>query len=596
MLFPRQSSTRERTSLDGLWRFALDPRGTGRTERWWTGVLPGDGEMPVPASFNDIVPTRESRDHVGDAWYQRTVRVPRGWVGQRIVLRFDAATHRATAWVGDTQVVTHEGGYTPFEADVTELLHAGEEARVTVVVNNELSWTSIPPGYVQELDDGRRAQQYFHDFFNYAGLHRSVWLHTTPRVHVSDVTVSTTEIDGTAGVVAYRAVVEGGDEHEVRVTVRDAGGTEVARRDGSDGSLRIGGVERWRPGAGYLYTLEVEVVGRDGELVDVYPQPFGVRTVAVHGHRFLINGEPFHFTGFGKHEDFAVHGRGHDLAVMVHDFELLKWLGANSFRTSHYPYDEAVLDYADRHGVVVIDETAAVGLNLDTGTPILGAAEGLTTYSDATISARTQDVHRQAIRELVARDKNHPCVVIWSIANEPDTVASEARAYFEPLVAEARRLDPTRPVGFANFMKATPERDVISDLFDVLLLNRYFGWYVHTGDLETAERALEDELRQWAQRGKPIIMTEYGADTQPGLHSLTGEPWSEEFQVEFLAVYHRVFDRVEAVVGEQIWNFADFATTSGIMRVDGNKKGVFTRERRPKAAAHALRRRWRGSA
>ncbi len=596
MLSPRLSSTRERASLDGLWRFALDPDGAGRAERWWTSPLPGDREMPVPASFNDVIPTREARHHVGDVWYQRTVRVPRGWDGQRIVLRFDAATHRATAWVGETQVVEHEGGYTPFEADVTEHVRAGGEARVTVVVNNELSWTSIPPGYVQELDDGRRAQQYFHDFFNYAGLHRSVWLHTTPPVHVGDVTVSTTRIDGTAGVVAYRAVVEGGEEQQVRVTVRDADGVEVARADGSEGTLRIERATLWRPRAGYLYTLEVEVLGAGGELVDAYLQPFGVRTVAVDGPRFLINGEPFHFTGFGKHEDFAVHGRGHDLAVMVHDFELLEWVGANSFRTSHYPYDEEVLDYADRHGVVVIDETAAVGLNLDTGTPILGAAEGLTTYGDATISARTQETHRQAIRELVARDKNHPCVVIWSIANEPDTVAPEARAYFEPLFAETRRLDPTRPVGFANFMKATPELDVVSDLVDVLLLNRYFGWYVDTGDLESAERALEAELREWARRGKPIIMTEYGADTQPGLHSLTSEPWSEEFQTDLLATFHRVFDRVDAVVGEQIWNFADFGTSSGIMRVDGNKKGVFTRERRPKAAAHALRRRWRGIA
>jgi len=593
VLSPRESSTRERASLDGLWRFALDPRGAGRAERWWTSTLPGDAEMPVPASFNDIVPAREARDHVGDVWYQRTVRVPRGWDGQRIVLRFDAATHRATAWVGDAQVVEHEGGYTPFEAEVTELVHPGEEARVTVVVNNELSWASIPPGIVQELEDGRRAQAYFHDFFNYAGLHRSVWLHTTPRVHVADVTVSTTEIDGTTGVVVYTAVVAGGEGHDVRVTVRDAGGIEVAGADGGDGTLRIDGVEPWRPGAGYLYTLDVEVLGPVGELVDVYPQPFGVRTVAVDGHRFLINGEPFYFKGFGKHEDFAVHGRGHDLAAMVHDFELLRWVGANSFRTSHYPYDEAVLDYADRHGVVVIDETAAVGLNLDTGTPILGLGEALKTYSDATISARTQETHRQAIRELVARDKNHPCVVIWSIANEPDTVAPEARAYFEPLVEETRRLDPTRPVGFANFMKATPELDVVSDLCDVLLLNRYFGWYAQTGDLESAEQALEAELREWARRDKPIIMTEYGADTQPGLHSWASEPWSEEFQTDLLAMHHRVFDRIDAVVGEQIWNFADFATRSGIMRVDGNKKGVFTRDRRPKAAAHALRRRWR---
>jgi beta-glucuronidase len=596
MLSPRESSTRERTSLDGLWRFALDPGGIGRAERWWTGELPGGAEMPVPASFNDVVPTREVRDHVGDVWYQRTVRVPRGWDGERIVLRFDAATHRATVWVGDTQVAEHEGGYTPFEADVTQQVRGGEEVRVTVVVNNELSWRSIPPGYVQQLDDGRRVQQYFHDFFNYAGLHRSVWLHATPATHVSDVTVTTSDIEGAAGVVAYRVEVDGDAEHAVCVTARDADGEEVVRADGEAGTLRIDGVQLWRPGAGYLYVLEVAVLDAGGELVDVYPQPFGVRTVAVDGYRFLINGEAFHFTGFGKHEDFAIHGRGHDLAIMVHDFGLLEWIGANSFRTSHYPYDEAVLDYADRHGVVVIDETAAVGLNLNVGGGILNQAEPLTTYSDETISAQTQEVHRQAIRELVARDKNHPCVVIWSIANEPDSIQPEARAYFEPLVAETRRLDPTRPVGFANFMLATPERDVISDLFDVLLLNRYYGWYAQTGDLDSAERVLEAELREWAERGKPIVMTEYGADTQPGLHSLTSEPWSEEFQTDFLAMYHRVFDRIDAVVGEQIWHFADFATRSGISRVDGNKKGVFTRDRRPKAAAHALRRRWRGGA
>src|SRR3954452_2490821 len=209
MLSPRESVTRERISLDGLWRFVLDSQGVGRGERWWTSELRGVTEMAVPASFNDVIPTREARDHVGDVWYQRTVRVPRGWAGQRIVLRFDAATHRATVWVGDTQVAEHEGGYTPFEADVTQQVRGGEEVRVTVVVNNELSWRSIPPGYVQQLDDGRRVQQYFHDFFNYAGLHRSVWLHTTPPVHVSDVTVTTPEIEGAATFVAYRALVDG---------------------------------------------------------------------------------------------------------------------------------------------------------------------------------------------------------------------------------------------------------------------------------------------------------------------------------------------------------------------------------------------------
>jgi beta-glucuronidase len=469
----------------------------------------------------------------------------------------------------------------------------GEETRITVVVNNELSWSSIPPGFVEELEDGRRVQQYFHDFFNYAGLHRTVWLYTTPAAHVSDLTVST-DVEDAAGLITYAVESAGGDDLEVRVAMRDHDGAEVARGDGANGALRIADVQLWQPGEGYLYDLEAQLVSADGTIVDSYTQPIGVRTVKVDGQRFLINGEPFYFTGFGKHEDFAIHGRGHDDVTMVHDFELLRWIGANSFRTSHYPYDEAVLDYADRHGFVVIDETAAVGLNLNVGGGILNQAEPLTTYSDETIGAQTQRVHLQGIRELIARDKNHPSVVMWSIANEPDSIQPEARAYFEPLVDEARKLDPTRPVGFANFMLATPDKDVVSDLYDVLLLNRYYGWYAQTGDLESAERILEAELREWAEKlGKPIVMTEYGADTQAGLHTTTSDPWSEEFQIDFLAMYHRVFDRVDAVVGEQIWHFADFATRPGISRVDGNKKGVFTRERRPKASAHELRRRWR---
>src|SRR3954452_12937790 len=268
MLRPRDTPTRERRSVSGLWRFALDPAGVGRDERWWERALPGRAEVPVPASYNDIFPDADVRDHVGDAWYQTTARVPERWSGERIVLRFDSATHRAVVWVNDTRAAEHDGGYTPFEADVTDLVELGAENRVTVVVDNTLSWQSIPPGFVEETPDGLR-QRYFHDFFNYAGLPRSVWLYTTPASYIRDVTV-VTGLQGTTGTVGYTVDAQTGDDLQVRVALLDAGGSEVARATGGAGELTVEGVHPWRPGEGYLYDLEVQLWGEGTSPIDAY--------------------------------------------------------------------------------------------------------------------------------------------------------------------------------------------------------------------------------------------------------------------------------------------------------------------------------------
>lgn len=592
MLRPQSTATRELVNLDGLWRFAvehLDPPQNVPAQDWSARIGPGL-EAPVPSSYNDLFTDQSIHDHVGWVRYQREVRVPRGWAGQRVFVRVDAATHEESVYVDETLVAEHIGGYTPFEVDITELAAPGAVIRLTIAVNNVLTHETIPPGSVEVTTDGRRVQRYQHDFYNYAGLARSVWLYSAPPRRIEDVTVMT-GVDGSAGVVGYDVVTT--ETAEVRVMLRDATGRVVAQADGASGTVRVEDVTLWQPGAAYLYELTTQVLDDAGTVADEYVLPVGIRTVEVRGLQFLINGAPFHFTGFGRHEDSAVRGKGHDDAYLVHDFQLMDWIGANSFRTSHYPYAEEVMEFADRHGIVVIDETPAVGLNLGvTGGIFGGAAQA--TFSPETINDRTRAAHAQALRELVARDKNHACVVMWSIANEPASNEDGAREYFEPLVHLARELDPTRPVTFVNVMTATYQTDRIADLFDVVCLNRYYGWYLDTGDLASAEEHLEAELRGWqATFAKPIVMTEYGADTVVGLHAVLDQPWSEEYQTAYLAMNHRVFDRVEAVVGEQVWNFADFQTAPAIMRVDGNKKGVFTRDRRPKAAAHLLRARWR---
>lgn len=589
MLRPQDNARRDIRTLDGIWDFALDKDATGRADGWQHG-LPTSRRMAVPGSWNDIFTTQADRDFFGDVWYQRRVKVPNGWTEQ-VILYFESVTHTATVFVDDVQVAQHQGGYLPFEIDITHQVAPGSWFTLTVIANNELTFETIPPGTIVQTSAGPR-MKYWHDFFNYSGIHRHVWLYTRPAIHVDDITVVTDISDG-LGVVEYSVPIEGGEpgQAQVRATLLDEDGQACGTAEGESGHIEVAEPRLWGVRDPYLYTLHVEVLS-GGEVIDDYRQRLGIRTIAVADGQLLLNGSPVYLTGFGMHEDHPMVGKQHNDTMMLRDFELLEWIGANSLRTSHYPYSSDVMDYCDEQGILVIDETPAVGQNFGLGGGIFGAGGPLTTFTPETIGLPAQTLHAQMIRELVARDKNHPCVIIWSIANEPESHTEASEAYFKPLFEVARQADATRPVGFVNVLLSPHGKCRLHKYADVIMLNRYFGWYVNTGDLAAAEIDMIAELRDWATEGKPIILTEYGADTYPGEHSLPSEPWSEDYQIAYLEANSAAMDAIDLVVGEQMWNFADFATTSGIMRVGGNKKGAFTRDRQPKAAAHWLRDRW----
>lgn len=592
-LKPQANAARELVSLDGLWNFALASSDDIDQDKAWTRVIPPEFQVPVPASYNDIFVDAELRDPVGWVFYQRQVTVPSTWSQRRNILRFDAVTHEAQVYINDQHIGGHIGGYTPFEVDVTDIVPPGEQFRLTIAVSNMLDWSTIPPGHIEVNEYGVRKQLYQHDFYNYAGIARSVWFYSVSDVYIDDIAVTTEVQDqGNRGIVNFAVSTnKESNSSQARISLLDEEGNEVSEASQLQGTLEVGAPTLWQPGAAYLYRLHVELLAGNGEgnPLDIYELSVGIRSVVVRDNQFLINDEPFYFTGFGKHEDTPIRGKGYDPAYMIHDFNLMNWTGANSFRTSHYPYAEEVLEYADRHGIVVIDEVAAAGLN-----PNMMGDTGTAAYSPDTISNKTQATHAQAIRELVHRDKNHASVVLWCLANEPSAHEEGAREYFVPLVELARELDPTRPLTFTNEGNALPEKDLITDLFDVISLNRYYGWYSFSADLEAAERALESELLDLHNTyERPIIMSEYGADTIPGLHAVNDVLYTEEYQTRFLQMYHRVFDRIGSITGEHVWAFTDFQTASNnFARVDGNKKGVFTRDRRPKSAVQVLRARW----
>lgn len=440
----------------------------------------------------------------------------------------------------------------------------------------------------KELSAGKLRNIPNFDFFNYCGIARPVRIYTTPAEYIQDVTV-VPSFSGNTGELAYE--IHTSCPGDVMVECMDEEGNSVACAAGpAAGSLKIPDVRLWEPLHPYLYTLKVKF----GD--DVYTLPVGIRTVEVKGSSFLINGKPFYFKGYGKHEDTFPAGRGLNIPMNVKDISLMKWQGANSFRTSHYPYSEEMLRLCDREGIVVIDETPAVGLHLNFGggANFKGGKKISTFAPEEEGGIRTQKHHQEVIRDMIRRDKNHACVVMWSIANEPDSCREGAYEYFAPLFALARSLDKQhRPCTLVSVQDAGYQNDCTLRLSDVYCLNRYYGWYNGSEDFEAAENAMREEFDFWQSTGKPFMITEYGADTINGLHNSVPVMYTEEFQLEYYKMNNRVLDDYSHLIGEQVWNFADFATSQGLFRVEGNKKGIFTRDRKPKMIAHYFKNRWK---
>lgn len=590
MLYPRITLSRTVISMDGMWNFQFDEKSVGIEEGWVNG-LPNPQSIPVPASFADFFTDKDSREYTGDFWYETDIFVPEEWKGKEIDIRFGCATHRATIYLNGTEVVSHEGGFLPFCARITDIAKYNCVNKVVVLVNNELRATNIPVGETIVLSNGKKMSKPYFDFFNYSGLQRPVKLITTPKESIVDFTVNH-KIDGDTANVEYSVKTTG--EHNVIVKVYDKQNL-VAEANGKENTITIKNAHLWNVRAAYLYKFVIQIV--DGEkIIDEYYENIGIRTVKVDGTNILINGKSVYLKGFGKHEDSDIVGRGFNIGVIKRDFECMKWIGANSFRTSHYPYSEEIYQMADEEGFLVIDEVPAVGL-FESLMNFMEASTGKKTnfFERDTIPALLEN-HLKAVEEMITRDKNHACVIAWSLLNEPDTSSEKAVPYFKKVFDSAHELDvQKRPRTFALIMNSLPDTCKCYQFSDIISLNRYYGWYLMGGyEIVNAKQAFMGELNKWKDLNlnKPFIFTEYGADTNPAEHKLPSVMWSQEYQEEYLNMCHDVFDSYDFIKGEQLWNFADFQTTEGIMRMNGNKKGVFTRQRQPKEAAYYLKERW----
>lgn len=324
LLYPRESETREVRSLDGMWKFAKsDPfhPNEGLTEKWYakdlknfTSVI----DMPVPSSYNDVTEDAKLRDHVGTVWYERKFFVPKSWQSQRVWVRFGSVHYESYVWINGEHAVRHAFGHLPFEAEISKLVKFGEENRITVLCDNVLLQTTIPQGKISEVpsDEGNRiVQGYSFDFFNYAGIHRSVHLYTTPATFIKEIVINSSVDDEGHGHVRFDVVQsDNSTSNSAKIAIYDKDEKLVATQTvggNLTGEAIIKDVKRWwpylmHPEPAYLYTIEVRLSTPAEENVDVYRMKFGVRTLKWDSTTFLINDKPIYFRGFGRHEDSDV--------------------------------------------------------------------------------------------------------------------------------------------------------------------------------------------------------------------------------------------------------------------------------------------------
>ncbi len=566
----------ERTSLslDGAWSFRVD----GRSE--WTRV-------DVPHTWN-VMPAY--RDYEGIAWYRRTFELPRG-AGARVALRFGAVFYEARVWVNGVAVGRHEGGYTPFELDVTNVARPGRPNVVLVRVDNRRRRDRIP---------AQLTPDWSFDWWNYGGIVRDVSVELTSRVYIAHARIVATPVltrEDRASTAIVEALVRvrnaTGRRFDGVVTASVEGvaaSTPLAVENGSTGTARLrltlDAPRLWHFDHPELYELTSSVT-EDGRLFDRLSTSFGVRSVELRDARLLLNGEAVRLVGLTRHADSPAHGLAEPAEVVDSDYDDLKRLNEVLTRPVHYPQSDAVLDYADRHGILLIPEVPAWQLDADQlGDP------------------RLQALERAQLRELVESELNHPSVIAWSVANEIESDTPQGYDFVRKAIAAVKALDSSRPVGFAsNRLNGSPGSDA-TRFADFVLMNQYFGTWA--GPKQELGAALDRVHAAFPE--KPVIVSEFGFE--PRWQELVGQATSTLDSASYYVVPDTVASGSEAadaqrralitdqldvfrerpfVVGAIFWTYQDYRTRSGfvmgVVDAERQRRGSWARIRAEYAPA-----------
>ena len=518
--------------------------------------------LDIPHTWNNL----DGQDGGDDYWrgtcvYEKTFPMPAHGENELVYLQFNGVNASAKVILNGAVIMTHDGGYSTFRADITD--HLKEENHMIVEVDNSKNDRVYP----------QKA-----DFTFYGGIYRDVLLLTVNKNHFDldhhggpGIAVTPT-VDGKTGRVNVRTWITG--KGEVSIALKDADGNVVASGTGCDCDLAIENVHLWDGIADpYLYSCEA-VLTLDGVAVDAVSTPFGVRFFHVDPQKgFFLNGRSYPLRGVCRHQDWkgignALHKEHHDI-----DMAMIREIGANTIRLAHYQHDQYFYDLCDKYGFVVWAEIPYISEHMPAG-------------RENTI---------QQMTELIIQNYNHPSICVWGISNEITISTRDNKDMLDNhrvLNDLVHQLDPTRPTTLACYAVCGPFNPVAHKVSDLVSWNLYLGWYVPGMFLNN----FWVDFFHWKYPDRCLGYSEYGCECMPHLHSAhprRGDQ-SEEYQCKYNEYMLDFFEKRPFMWATHLWNMFDFAADA---RNQGgepgmNHKGLVTFDRKIKKDSFYIYKAW----
>ena len=557
---------RKTISLNGTWHYIVDPYDNGyynyrhepRGDGYFLNAHPKSKQdlveynfaasdtLQVPGDWNS-----QKKDlflYEGTVWYERTFLYHKP-ADKRTFLSVGAANYESRVWVNGKEACVHVGGFTGYNCEVTDLVKDGENF-VVIYVNNNRHADAVPTVNT--------------DWWNYGGITRDVELVEVPKVFLEDYFLQLKK--GSQNELAGWVKINGGSR-PVTLRIPEFKLEKQIQTDANGYgqiALTVSGLSLWSPENPKLYEVEFDAAD------EVVRDQIGFRTIEVRGQDILLNGKPIFLRGVSIHEE-APYRSGR--AFSADDARtLLGWvkeMNGNYVRLAHYPHNRNMTRMADRIGLLVWSEI-----------PVYWTIDW--TNASTLANAKNQ------LTEEITRDKNRASIIIWSMGNE--TPITDARiAFMRELVKTARQLDSTRLISAAlETHYSDPNTKLIDDPLgndlDVIGCNEYVGWY---------ERTPEDADRiTWkTPYTKPLIMTEFGADAQFGLHGDPDERWTEEYQESVYRHQIVMLNKIPFLRGTTPWILMDFRSPRRVLPVVQdfyNRKGLVSDRGQKKKAFYVM--------